>query len=791
MVEAGHEHEKPHSLDSEQWLRDASAVAPIAILAIDRYGIIRAANPQAYAMFGYAVGEPSGGLIDRPVDDLLPSRLRDLHAVHRTSYLGSPRIRAIGRGQEFRALRKDGTEFNVEIGLNPIEGNAAGMIACTILDVSTRVAAEETLHQQRVRQPMIVDHIAEGIVNVDEAGVVNAFNRAAERIFGHRAYAVIGRPVTMLMAEPHRRLSARSLKRLIATRIKPLLNSKIEVIGQRADGSTVSLELTLSGAEVDSGALMTGIVTDVTEKRQQAVAVTAMQLEKARVETALQETEGTFRDLIDRANVVPYAWDIRQQRFLSVGPRARALLGYDESEWLSLGFWERVTFAEDWSSVYQATDPHALLLGEHETQYRMAHSDGRTVWVRDVLANEQIEQDQHIIRGFLFDVTETRQRDLQLAQALKMDAVGQLTGGIAHDFNNLLAVIVGNLDMLAESANLPAREKEQVELSLSAALRGAELTRQMLAFSQQQDMRAQQLDLAEVVKRMVRLLTRTLGSHYEIRHAHAAALWEVRLDPGQFETAMLNLALNARDAMPSGGAIVISTENTVLGEDYCQTNPDARPGEFVCVSVSDTGAGIAPEIVGRVFDPYFTTKTVGQGSGLGLSMVYGFVKQSGGHVRIYSEVGHGTTLRLYLPRAFSEQDTELTSPTPIADPHGQGELILVVEDDVQVRKMVSQQLEDLGYRVLLAETGPRALDLMRENNEIAAVLTDVIMPGGMFGADLGLALRALRPDIPILFTSGFTGTGEQLSRVLALGPFLNKPFRKAELALSMRALLAG
>ena len=422
MVEAGHERGKQDSLDPEQWLHGAFAAAPIAILVVDRHAIIRAANPQAHAMFGYPAGQPSGGLIGRPVDELVPNRLRDLHAIHRASYMESPRSRTMGLGQELRALRQDGTEFNVEIGLNPIEGNAAGMIACTVIDVSARLAAEDALRQQQARQHMIVDHIAEGIVNVDEAGVVSAFNRAAERIFGYRAYDVIGRPATVLMAEPHRRLSARSLTRLIAGRITPLLDRKVEVIGRRADGTTVPIELTLSRAEANSGALITGIVTDISEKRQQAVAITTMQLEKARVETALQETEGTFRDLIDRANVVPYAWDINQQRFLSVGPRARALLGYDENEWLSLGFWERVTFAEDWSSVYQATDPHALLLGEHETQYRMTHSDGRTVWVRDVLANEQIEQSQHIIRGFLFDVTESRQRDLQLAQALKMDA---------------------------------------------------------------------------------------------------------------------------------------------------------------------------------------------------------------------------------------------------------------------------------------------------------------------------------------------------------------------------------
>lgn len=636
---------------------------------------------------------------------------------------------------------------------------------------------------------MTVDQIAKGIISIDESGVVSAFNRAAERIFGYRAHDVIGHQATMLMAGPYRHLSARGLKRLIASRIEPLLKRPIEVIGQCHDGTAILLDLTLSRAEAGSGAVIIGIVTDTSERRESEVAADDRRKEKEQVDSELDESKGNFQDLIDRANVVPYSWDMAQQRFLSVGPRARALLGYDASDWLGLDFWERVTYADDWNNIYRAIDPHRPVQGEHETQYRMAHRDGHAIWVRDVLANEQFGPDQHVIRGFLFDVTETRQRDLQLVHAQKMDAVGQLTGGIAHDFNNLLAVIIGSLDMVAESANLQPREKEQVELSLSAALRGAELTRQMLAFSQQQEIRAQRLNLGESVARMVRLLARTLGEHYDIRYAHGAGLWEVYLDPTQFDTAILNLALNARDAMPAGGAIALGTENTILDADYCGNNPDAQQGDFVCVSVSDTGAGIAPEIIDRVFDPFFTTKSVGKGSGLGLSMVYGFVKQSGGHVKIYSEVGHGTTVRLYLPRAHAEHKANAAAAPPATDPHGKGEIILVVEDDVLVRQMVTQQLRSLGYRVLLAETGPEALELMRQHADIDAVFTDVIMPGGMFGADLAIALRALRPDLRILFTSGFTGAGEQLSRVLELGPLLTKPFRKSELAQRIRDLL--
>lgn len=785
MTESDRDRAGENPLDPEKWLREALAVAPIGVIVVDRDGLIRAANQQANNMFGYE----QTGLVGRPVDTLLPQRLRDLHATFRADYVKTPHARPMGSGQELRARRQDGSEFVVEIGLNPLFDDIEGMVVCTILDVTARITTQNVLQVQDTRQRMIVDNIAEGIVSVDEAGIVSSFNRAAERIFGYRAYGVLGRPATMLMAPPYRRLSKRGLKHLIKFGLQPLLGQTIEAIGRRADGTPVLLELTLDRAEAGSGAVITGIVSDISARRAQEVAVEAIRQEKARVESELVEAEGKFRHLIDRANVVAYTWDLVQQRFLSVGPRARALLGYEESEWLQLGFWERVTFAEDWDSVSHEIDPHAATQNDHETQYRMAHRDGRTVWVRDVLANERIARGQHIIHGFLFDVTEMRQRDLQLAHARKLDAVSQLTGGIAHDFNNLLAVVIGNLDMLSEATELPVRMQEQVQLALSAALRGAELTKQMLAFSQQQDMRAQQLNLGDVVARMVRLLRRTLGGQYDFHHVEATGVWDVFLDPNQLETALLNLALNSRDAMSSGGTIAISIENSTLAADYCDNNPDARPGDYVCVSVSDTGTGIAPDIIGRVFDPFFTTKMVGKGSGLGLSMIYGFVKQSGGHVRIYSEIGHGTTVRLYLPRFRPGLDSNAAIATPVEDPRGNGEVILVVEDDAQVRQVVRTQLQDLGYQVLLAETGPRALEIARQRDDIALVFTDVIMPGGMFGADLAEAMRALRPDLRILFTSGFTGAGEQLSRVLAIGPLITKPFRKAELAQSIRALL--
>ncbi len=295
----------------------------------------------------------------------------------------------------------------------------------------------------------------------------------------------------------------------------------------------------------------------------------------------------------------------------------------------------------------------------------------------------------------------------------------------------------------------------------------------MLSFSQQQDMRAQRQNINDVVARMVRLLQRTLGEHYEFHLAQASNLWEVYLDVTQLETALLNLALNARDAMPGGGGIAISTENTMLDEVYCATNPTARPGEYVCLSVSDTGEGIAPEIIGRVFDPYFTTKTVGKGSGLGLSMIYGFVKQSGGHVRIYSEQGHGTTVRLYLPRYRPERDQDAAAPAS-------GRSARLVRNRAGGRGRCPGTPD--GTHAIAGSRLPGAARRDRTGRPRDPARPARHRPalhrrhhaGWHVGADLAEAARALRPNLRILFTSGFTGAGEQLSRVLAIGPLITQ-----------------
>jgi signal transduction histidine kinase/CheY-like chemotaxis protein len=377
----------------------------------------------------------------------------------------------------------------------------------------------------------------------------------------------------------------------------------------------------------------------------------------------------------------------------------------------------------------------------------------------------------------------------KLSQSQKMEAMGQLTGGVAHDFNNLLTVILGNSEHLADQL---AGNKELHRIAsdiATAAERGSDLTRSLLAFARKQPLRPREIDIAEKVLGMEQLLRRTLGEHIECSFAFEPDLWRASVDPGQLATALLNLVLNARDAMPDGGKLTVEVRNNALSESDLDVNGEPRPGDYVMVGVTDNGCGMSAEVASRAFEPFFTTKEVGKGTGLGLSMVYGFAQQSGGLVQMQSEPGQGSIVRLFFPRI----ETPLNEEPPPAersvasDGH---ETILVVEDDDMVRAYVESELRMLGYRVIATSNGPAALELLRSPENIDLLFTDVVMPGGMFGPELARQATGLRPDLKVLFTSGYTQ-----NPVKAPDGFdariLRKPFRRQDLAAMLRSALSG
>jgi signal transduction histidine kinase len=379
-----------------------------------------------------------------------------------------------------------------------------------------------------------------------------------------------------------------------------------------------------------------------------------------------------------------------------------------------------------------------------------------------------------------------------LRHAQRMQAIGQMAGGIAHDFNNLLTAVTGNLDMILRSANENARIKRLTEAALRATMRGERLTHQLLMFSRREVLRPETLNLNRLLMEFQGLMRRAAGESVDVQLHLDPGLDPSHVDQVQFEAAVLNLVVNARDALADGGAVVVETSNIVLDANYAVENPEVKPGPYVMVAVSDTGSGIEGHDLPHVFEPFFTTKEVGKGSGLGLSQVYGFAKESGGHVKIYSEAGVGTTVKLYLPRS-AERPAEAVrhSVVPLRTATG-GETVLVVEDDEGVLAMAVESLEDLGYRVLVAHNGREALAIVKGNSEIDILFSDIVMPGGINGAELAAEARRLRPSIKVLLTSGYTGAvlaGEH--GLSADMPVLGKPYRRDELAAQLRVVIGG
>ena len=395
------------------------------------------------------------------------------------------------------------------------------------------------------------------------------------------------------------------------------------------------------------------------------------------------------------------------------------------------------------------------------------------------------------------DVTEKRGAELELQRAQerlgraeRMEAIGQLTGGVAHDFNNLLAVVVSNLDMLTEETAEGSEPRHMVTVALGAALHGAALVRQLLAFARRLPLEPRTIDLNQLTTDMVALLSRTLGEAISVTLRKDPRLWPVTADPSQLENAILNLAINARDAMPDGGTLHLETACVTLTEAAVAELPDATPGDHVVLSVIDTGTGMPPDVLARVFDPFFTTKTDGKGTGLGLSMVYGFTRQSGGHVRIESAPGVGTAVRLYLPRAQEVIKAPPTRPGRTASlPQGH-ESILVVDDNAGVRETATRILQSLGYAVLEAENGADALEILAQTPHLDLLFSDVIMPGGIDGPALARAATAKRPDLAVLLTSGYVNTANEETDLAAYPwDLLAKPYRREELAVRVRAAL--
>ena len=640
-----------------------------------------------------------------------------------------------------------------------------------LLVVRREAASDKDRYVERERLfSAVVESSNDAIITKALDGTVTSWNRAAELLFGYSAAEAVGRSIDIIVP-PDRRAEVHNILNRIG---RGEWIEHYETVRVHKDGREVEVSLSISPIRSASGDIVGASKTarDITETNRTQKALSQEIEERRRI----FETSHDLILVTDTAG-----------NFVQVSPSALTIIGYDPAEMIGHS---AVEFIHPDDLENTRNEMRAARRGQNkrnfETQY--IHKDGRAIAL-----NWTGTWSEPVRRHFFIgrDLTEKQAADAQIRQVQKMDAVGQLTGGVAHDFNNILTVITGTIGILEEAVADRPDLVAIARLIDEAAERGANLTKHLLAFARKQPLQPTEVDVNRLALEAAKLLHPTLGEHIEITPMLADDAWTAMVDPNQLTTAILNLALNARDAMPNGGKLALETRNVYLDESYASMHSEVTVGHYVMVAVSDSGTGIPAALLEKVFDPFFTTKEVGKGTGLGLSMVFGFVKQSGGHIKIYSEEGHGTSVKIYLPRAtgLAQTDAEATLSSSI---EGGKEAILVVEDDALVRRYVITQIESLGYTTYEAANAAEALDVIDTTATVDLLFTDVIMPGTMNGRQLVDEALKRRPSLKILYTSGYTENaivhhGRLDSGVLLLA----KPYRKSELARMIRMALAS
>ena len=597
----------------------------------------------------------------------------------------------------------------------------------------------------------------------------------------------------------------------------PKLRSAVEVAGERGayyvefrvthpDGSVhwIAGRGEITKDDIGRARRVAGVYFEISERKalearflalneslEARVADRARQL--AATAAQLEETERRFHLLIDAVTEYAIFMLDTAGNVVSWNPGAERIKGYSSAEILGQHFSRFYTEDDRQKGLPRTALATAERTGKYEAEGWRCRKDGTTF-----MANVVINAIRHAsgrLLGFAKitrDITEKKAAEEQLRQAQKMEAVGQLTGGVAHDFNNLLTVIMGNLENLDRILPPAPSTQRIIAAALRAASRAAMLTHRLLAFSRRQPLTPEVLSANKLVAGISELLRRTLGESILVETVLAGGLWPTLADGNQLENALINLAINARDAMPEGGKLTIETANTHLDEAYARMHEEVEPGQYVGIFVTDTGVGMARETVAHAFEPFFTTKEIGQGTGLGLSQVYGFIKQSGGHVKIYSEVGLGTTVKLYLPRYRGTEQAVDEKLETHQLPRGRSELVLVVEDDPDVRDYTVEMVGDLGYSVLSAPDGASALRLLDSHREVSLLFTDVGLPGGMNGRQLAEQALRRQPQLKVLYTTGYARNAIiNQGRLDPAVEVVFKPFTYSDLATKIRHILEG
>ena len=737
------------------------------ILVINSRGALVQISPSCEAILGYLPGEMIGRSgTDFIHPDHLEQAREEMRAARRAQH---PKM------SDTRCMHKNGRA--VWLSWRGTWSEPARCFFFIGRDMTESRLAQETLRQSEQLARGIIDTALDAFVQTDERGIVRDWNSQAEIIFGWPRADVLGKNVFEIIAPDPVQGPVRSdLARFLTSGLEQVAQPRRESRARRRDGSEFIVELSITALRTKEGFVFNCFMRDLTESRL--------------AQEALRENERLARGIIDTALdaflQVDQRWTI-----LDWNLQAGLLFGWPREEALGKSAFDLLA-ADPAQPIRMAlerilaSNPDGDIKLRREALVRRRDGTEFTAEVSITLLHTHAGI---VFNAFVRDLTDKIAAEDRIRQAEKMEAVGQLTGGIAHDFNNILTVITGTIEILADAVKDDPQLATITRMIDEAASRGADLTQHLLAFARKQPLQPRETDINTLIIDTAKLLQRTLGAQVEIESVFADEACLALVDPNQLATAILNLALNARDAMPDGGKLIIETANVMLDEDYAGMHSDVRPGRYAMIAVSDTGTGIPAAMLDKVFDPFFTSKGPGKGTGLGLSMVYGFIKQSAGHIMIYSEEGCGTTIRMYLPPAAGTSAAAEPEPAPVIE--GGHETILVVEDDQLVRDYVLTQLRSLGYVTLDAANATEALAIANGGHSFDLLFTDVIMPG-INGRQLADEMARVKPGLKVLFTSGYTENAIVHHGRLDEGVLLlAKPYRKSELAIMIRKALAA
>lgn len=746
-----------------------------AVMVTDNKGRITLLNPVAEQLTGWTNEDARGlsvktvfPIIDATTREPIENPIEKVLATGETIYLSN----------HTTLIAKDGTEYQISDSAAPIrEKNGTEILGMVLVfnDVTESYRLREENTRSRLILQAIMDNLPAVVCVKDTAGRYTYINKQFTELYDLAQDDVLGK-------------TARDVFPIdIANQIQQkdtevLLAGQEHISGEdlrHGDDQRHYMVVRFALLDSDNNPYaVCSVATDMTRRIQD--------------EIKLKEQEKLYRGLIETTAAVAWEYDIKSQRFLYMGPRISELTGYPAEQWTDFNSWAERIHPDDREDTVSFCLKEVKKGLDHSIDYRVVAADGRVVWIRDEVTVITHQDKPILMRGYFFDITNDKQTEDLLRRAQKMDAIGQLAGGIAHDFNNILAIITGNLALLEHQITVDNKIQDRIDIIKHSSERAITLTKQLLGFSRREAVSVKATDVNKVITNMGSLITQSLTPQIDVAYHCKKNLWETEIDRGDFEDVLLNLVLNARDAMAGRGILTIETHNTTLDDNYCLLNPDVKAGDYVRLTVSDNGIGITKEQQAHIFEPFYTTKEQGKGTGLGLSMVFGFVKRSHGDIKVYSEPGTGTTFKLYLPRLKAKEHVEETMHAGREILLGGMETILIVDDEPMILELAEEFLLLLGYKVLTASNGKQALKKLAQHPNIDLLFTDVLMPGGVNGFELAEKAIESYPDIKVLLTSGYTDSaGTHNAQEHFNANLLGKPYTQAELAKKLRECLKG